>query len=71
MVRSAELALEAPMDSDDIVYTCCRLASIYETLDNKEMAAKSQARATREIKAFRSLQAELVTKLAEVTYAVA
>jgi len=71
MVRSAELALEAPMDSDDIVYTCCRLASIYEALDNKEMATKSQARATREIVAFRSLQTELVTKLARVADAVA
>jgi tetratricopeptide (TPR) repeat protein len=71
MIRSTEQALETQMDSDDIVYACCRLASIYEALGKKELAAEAQSRASREIEAFRIVQAELVVRLVQVTEAVA
>jgi hypothetical protein len=71
MIHLSEAALESPMDSDDIVYTCCRLTTIHEELNHKEQAARSHGRANQEMRAFRLVQTDLVAKLLDVTEVVA
>lgn len=62
-IPSATKALENSMDKDDIVYVSCRLATIYEALGERQLAANAYARASGEVVAFRSAQADLVASL--------
>lgn len=63
MVPLAVKALDAATDADDVVYVCCRLSSIFSAMDNQELADQFQSRASSEIRAYRSAQADLIAKL--------
>jgi hypothetical protein len=70
MLPEAVKALDTSTDADDVIYVCCRLASIFGAMDNMQLADQFQSRARSEIGAYRVSQAALVTKLVQLTDAL-
>lgn len=70
MLRLAERALDAEMDGDDIVYTNCRLASIYSAVGDQGLAERSRTRAKEELALYRTVQVGLIDRLVGVTQTI-
>ena len=70
MLRLTERSMETQMDGDDLVYTNCRLASIYTEIGDDTLAERSLSQAKEEVTAYRAVQANLVSRLLRVTETV-
>ena len=66
-VAFAEESLKQATDADDVIYACCRLASIHEAAGDEGRVAQFRTRASAETDAYRSVQDQLVSKLARMT----
>lgn len=70
MIPLSVRALESSGDPDDVVYASSRLASIYESLGDAELATQARTQAASELQAFRTSQSDLVAVLLRLTRAL-
>jgi len=67
VVACAEESLVQATDADDVIYVCCRLASIYEATGDERRVTHFRSRARAETDDYRIAQDQLVAKLARLS----